>query len=75
MLYKRSSFLSWLREKHSCEILPIRGTNVIVIKNGTVDAKMWLDKKDRIDYEEIWLLCNKLYIDGLPGNAELEKTG
>lgn len=73
MLYKRSSFLRWLSEVKDCEITPIRDTNALVIKNGVMSARMWVDKNDRIDYEEIWLFCNKLYIEGLPGNSELER--
>jgi len=73
MLYKRSSFLSWLSDVKDCDVNPIRDTNVVIIKNGPASARMWIDTKDRIDYEEIWLICNKLYIDGLPGEKELTR--
>jgi hypothetical protein len=73
MLYKRSSFIKWLTEVKECEVFPIRDTNVLIIKNWQISIKIMLDKKDRIDYEEIWLICNKLYIVGLPGDNELER--
>ena len=73
MLYTRSSFINWLKEKRDCEVAPIRDSRVLIIKNGPVNAKMWLDDRDRIDYEEIWLLCNKLFIEGLPTDSELIK--
>jgi hypothetical protein len=71
MLYKRSSFLTYLKVKHDCTIAPIRDTRVIVIKNGPVSVRMWVDSKDRIDYEEIWLICQKLYLTDLPGEKDL----
>lgn len=71
MLYRRSSFINWLKEKHDCEVNPIQDTRVLIIKNGMMSVKMWLDFNDRIDYEEIWMMCNKLYIVGLPGDSEL----
>ena len=71
MLYTRSSFLKYLKEKHDCTISPIRDTRVLVVRNGPVSARMWLDTKDRIDYEEIWLFCQKLYLTDLPGDKDL----
>lgn len=73
MLYKRSSFLKYLKEKHDCEISPVRDTRVLIIRNGPTSAKMWLDNNDRIDYEEIWLVCRKLYLVDLPGEKDLER--
>jgi hypothetical protein len=70
MLYKRSSFLKYLKEKHDCESSPIKDTNVLVIKNGPVSCRMWVNPNDRIDYEEIVIVCGKLFV-GLPGNSEL----
>lgn len=35
---------------------------------------MGVDGKDRIAYEEIHLVCNKLMIDGLPGDSDLERA-
>lgn len=73
MLYKRSSFINYLKEKHDCEISPVRDSRVLRIKNGPVSAYMFLDNKDRIDYEEIWIICRKLYLVDLPGDKDLER--
>ena len=70
MRYKRSSFLKYLKDKHDCEISPIKGTNALIIKNGPVNCKTWINPKDIIDYEEIGIICQKLFV-GLPGHSEL----
>lgn len=72
MRYTRSSFLKWLKESRDCEITPRKHTNVLKIANGLITANMWVNPKDVIDYEEIYMLCNKLMIVGLPGDQELE---
>jgi aminopeptidase C len=75
MLYKRSSFVKWLHEVKECDITPLTGKSagVILIKNWNYKFYLEYDKKDRIDYEEIYLACSKLYIDGLPGDSDLER--
>jgi len=73
MLYKRSSYLKWLTDHHQCEIIPVRDTRVIIIKNWQITVKMWLDFNDRIDYEEIWIVNNKLMIVGMPGEKDLKR--
>lgn len=72
MLYTRSSFLTWLKDNNDCDIKPIPDSRVLIICNGPCSAKILVDSKNRIDYEEIWLVCNKLYL-GLPGNNDLER--
>lgn len=72
MLYSRSSFIKWLTEVKDCEVIPKPDSSVITIKNGMVKAYMYANSKNVIDYEEIYALCNKLYIVGLPGNSDLE---
>ena len=71
MLYKRSSFIKWLKDKFDCEITPIRDTKVLIIKNGPVSSKMWMDGKDVIDYEEIYMHYQKLYLTDMPGDKDL----
>lgn len=73
MLYTRSSFLTWLRKVHNCEITPIEKSPVLIIENGVASARIWTSKKDLIDYEEIHRVCNVLYIVGLPGDKDLKK--
>lgn len=75
MLYTRSSFIQYLREVHDCEIIPLDDSRerTLRIKNGPVSAYMFLTRKDRIDYEEIHIICNKLYLTDLPGDKDLER--
>jgi len=44
----------------------------VIIYNHTIKVHMGVDNKDRIAYEEIHLICNRLMIDGLPGDSDLE---
>ena len=74
MLYKRSSFIKWLHEVKNCEITPFgsgKGAGYLV-RNGSCKCYIGGDTRDLIDYEEIFLHYNSLYLDGLPGNSELE---
>lgn len=73
MLYTRSSFVKWLKEKKDCEVEPLPNSRGLVIKNGVMKAYIWSDKRNRIDYGEIYTLCNKLMIVGLPGDSDLER--
>jgi hypothetical protein len=73
MLYKRSSFIHWLQNIHDCEVKIIRDSRVTIIINGVQSHRMWMDRHDRIDYEEIWLVCNNLLIVGLPGDSDLKR--
>lgn len=75
MLYKRSSFLKWLKEKFDCEYSPIGDSNILQIRNGGVTSYMRVDSNDIIDYEEIHRQCDKLYIPDLPGDKDLKKAG
>lgn len=74
MLYTRSSFIKWLTEVKECEVYPLKNTNVLVVVNGIAKANMWVNPKDLIDYEEIFIFCNKIHIDGLPGDKDLKKV-
>lgn len=73
MLYTRTSFLKYLKEKHDCEIIPLRDKRVLRIKHGPATYHMWLHKYDRIDYEEIFIAYQKLYLPDLPGEKDLER--
>ena len=71
MLYKRSSFITWLSKVKDCEITPLEG-RVMKINNGpAVYAYMMVDRRDRIDYEEILKICNELYLTSIPGDKDL----
>lgn len=72
MLYKRSSFLHWLRTKHGCEITPMRNTRILVIEGKLCNVNLWADSSDLIDYEEIYLVCKKLHLKDLPGDKDLK---
>jgi hypothetical protein len=70
-----------LQKKKDCTVTPLGADNSdrrrdnfggVIIKNHFVQAYMGVDNKDRIAYEEIHLFCNKLMIDGLPGDSDLE---
>lgn len=74
MLYKRSSFIKWLTEEKGCEVFPLKDKKVLLVQNGIAKAYLWLNPKDLIDYEEIFIFCNKIYIDGLPGDKDLKKA-
>lgn len=82
LLYKRSSFLSWLQDVKGCEIQPLASDDNdrrrdsfggLLVTNGPIKCFVGTNSKDRISYEEIHLVCNKLYIDGLPGDSDLER--
>lgn len=70
MLYTRTSFITWLRDVKECDIITF-DKNYVLIKNGVMKHYMGVDSKDRIDYEEIWIICTNLYIVGLPGDTDL----
>lgn len=71
MLYKRSSFIHFLQNSRNCDVETIKDSRVTIIRNGVQSHRMWMDRHDRIDYEEIWMVCNNLLIDGLPGDNDL----
>ena len=74
MLYLRSSFFTWLTKVKECEMIPLgqmTRTGAVILKNGPVTAKVCTNRE--IDYEEIWSICNRLYIVGLPGDSDLER--
>lgn len=74
MLYKRSSFIKWLKDVEGCEIIPLANNNrkgTILIKNGSARFNMQSNFEDVIDYEEIYIAYKKLYLSRLPGDADL----
>lgn len=75
MLYTRSSFIRYLTTKHDCEIINLndRRANIITIKNGPATAYILATGRDVIDYEEIFIVCKKLWLP-LPGDRDLEKV-
>jgi hypothetical protein len=76
MLYTRSSFITWLKEVHDCEFLPAGerdNIGVLHIKYGPARAYIMTNSKDRIDYETIQRICQKLMLTRWPDNSELER--
>ena len=71
MPYSRNSFLKYLKDIHNCEIITIRDSRVIHIKNHDKKAFMIATGTDVIDYEEIYLICQKLNI-AIPGDNDLK---
>lgn len=74
MLYKRSAFLQLLVEKYECQTIPLSSGRTIKIVNGPSSAFMHLDGRDVIDYEEIYLIYQKLYLSDLPGDRDLVRV-
>jgi len=74
MRYKRSSFIKWLVDEKGCEITNLNDhrARVITISNGI--ANTYMLSTNAIDYEEIYIQCNKLHIVGLPGESDLERA-
>lgn len=70
MIYTRNSFISYLKTKFDCEITPIGDGGKLCIKHGQT-ARAYMNFNKHIDYEEIDLICRKLYV-GFPGNSDLE---
>ena len=76
MLYTRSSFIKYLTKVHNCEIINLndRRGRVVTIRNGPAKTFIWATGRDVIDYEEIYLVCKKLWLTDLPGDKDLEKV-
>lgn len=73
MLYKRSSFLTFLKKKYDCDI-KIMDSKAIRIKYGNELFYMVTNKADIIDYEEIYICYNRLLLPDLPGDKDLERV-
>ncbi|HUZ59358.1 MAG TPA: hypothetical protein VMU83_11300 [Hanamia sp.] len=73
MLYTRSSFIKWLTDVKDCEIINLddRKGRVITVKNGPCTAYIFDDKRDQIDYEEIYIVCCKKLWMEMPGDKDL----
>ncbi len=75
MLYTRSSFINYLKKVHDCTITPISTGNssILQIQHGPAKAYIMVKGKDRIDYEEIYIVCRKLWLSDMPGDKDLVK--
>ena len=74
MLYKRSSFITWLTKSCSCDVYPLRNNpKILVIQYLNETSKMYITHKDEIDYEEIYLHYQRLLLPYLPGDKDLIK--
>ena len=72
MIYTRSSFITWLTKTCHCEIEPLRNNpKVLIIKYFNESSKMFVNQKDVIDYEEIYLHYQRLFLPYLPGDKDL----
>lgn len=71
MVYKRSSFLKFVKDKYDCVIKPI-GRGGIRIEYGNEHFHMLANKEDEIDYEEIYMCYNRLLLPDLPGHKDLQ---
>ena len=71
MPYSRTSFFKYLTVIHNCEIIPVRGSRVMHIKKNSKKAFIIATGKDIIDYEEIYIVCQKLNVP-IPGDSDLK---
>lgn len=75
MLYKRSSFITWLTKVCDCEVYPLKNNpKVLFVKYGNESTKMNVNSKDEIDYEEIYYHYQRLLLPQLPGDKDLKKA-
>lgn len=75
MLYKRSSFIKWLTEKCFCEVYPLANNpKVLIIKYLNETSKMFVNSRDMIPYEEIYMHYQRLLLPSLPGDSDLIKV-
>jgi len=73
MLYKRSSFITWLQKSCHCSVFPLpNNPKVLVIQYLQAKTFMGVDSRDEIDYEEIYIHYNRLLLPELPGDKDLE---
>ncbi len=66
LLYTRSSFIKYLTNNCNCELTPMREGRGLRIANGSAKHQMFMT--EYIDYDEIVLVCLKLYIELPPNN-------
>ena len=72
MLYKRSSFIKWLIEKCHCEVFPLPNNHkVLMVKYLNESTKMFVNSRDEINYEEIYMHYQRLLLPELPGEKDL----
>lgn len=72
MLYKRSSFLKLLEIKYGVKVKPLRD-GVLMLIHGPQIHYMMTDRHDQIDYEEIYIIYNKLLLPELPSPKEIQQ--
>ena len=72
MLYTRSSFITWLTKVKDCEIKPLGDRNTLMVSNGIAKGYIYTNSRDRITWEEIQVLCLKIYLE-LPSSKDLTK--
>lgn len=72
MFYTRSSFITWLTKVKNCEVQPLRDRNTLSVTNGIARGYIYSTPHDRIDWEEIEVLCLKIYLE-LPSQKDLQK--
>jgi hypothetical protein len=69
--YSRNAFLKYLKDIYNCDIITVKDSRVIHIKNNHGKAYMIATGKNVIDYEEIYIVCQKLNIP-IPGDNDLK---
>ncbi len=72
MLYTRSSFITWLTKVKDCEVKPLKDRNTLMVINGIAKGYIYTNSRDRITWEEIQVLCLKIYLE-LPASKDLNK--
>lgn len=72
MLYKRSSFLKFLQAKYQVETKPLRD-GVLQLRHGPQIHYMIMTSQDRIDYEEIYIIYNKLLLPDIPTYNDIKQ--
>lgn len=72
MVYTRSSYLTWLSEKHDCNIIPLDEKGTLRIWHGPMKSHMRNTK--HIDYIEIFMHHQKLWLPELPTESDLVRV-
>lgn len=71
MIYKRSSFLRLIQKKYDCTV-EVLGNGALRIRHGSAISHMITNKKDEIDYEEIYMHYRNLYLPDLISSKDLD---
>jgi hypothetical protein len=71
LLYIRSAYInSFLVKKNECIVTPLN-SKTLKVENGPVFIYIHLSGRDVIDYEEIAMHCQKLFLP-IPGQRDLQ---